>query len=691
MSAQFDLENAVDDLKNLQSELELSKTDSNTPVIIRGGGGKKNRRKKKSGKKTIMNSFDEDSINAEHDSSPPLEQPHLPDPPSSPGLSLVESPQTAGTTAITEAASASASTTTTTISKAINMTTTPGKKQPLLHPQGVDPLTGCAVSGSGGGKVWSSIRASNSIEDNDVGDNDSDCPKVAKSLAEELSAAQSQVNTSKSNKNFNKNQPQVMDKTDHPFFNKYHITPRFSAIFGYGGEGRLGVVNDAYIRRSQEYIAANDPNINGNDICNVFRRGYSFPGTYEENNIKAKTEGPQDKPQQQSSPKTAEEWWRNVQVSEEWREIRIHALRSARHLNVRESLEWRSCGRQDEKSMVGFQTSNMRHKLHSSQRQFGSFKGEACGWEKMHIGSFVGRKKFKATKSRPRPSSAPSSTPSSSPSSIEATENPKFKNSKRRSTNLNRKHVTLRIVGRSSSSCTSTKPKEFTCYVDTKMPMWNIMSAIRRVANIPNLPFKLMGPVLGSLTGTPSGSTRKKLREIKDPALIYDQSVLEVRIESESQKSAKSDIKGDTGVGFSILAREPMEYLRCSSPEDFGMQRFVDADVDVIKKKRKKARKKVRKAVEYDDNGRKVVGGWRGKGKGRKGSVSSVIVVGGSRSNSARSTKGTVGGRSKSPLDGCSNVLIQGKRIKRPLPLPPAPQNSVNMFPPNVPVIRIDL
>ena len=169
------------------------------------------------------------------------------------------------------------------------------------------------------------------------------------------------------------------------------------------------------------------------------------------------------------------------------------------------------------------------------------------------------------------------------------------------------------------------KKKLLTCDIDTRAELWEVCEGIRRISKVSARQVTLHSRALG--------------KEITAPRDIFDGDV--VIIDSEINAVSSENLPGGS---FSSLAREPMAYMRSISPENFGPPQSLEKDSDkereggkssvasedaqgvgdgsitktktkTTMKKKKKKKKTLRKrrkkenntAIEYDENGHKVV------------------------------------------------------------------------------------
>ena len=130
--------------------------------------------------------------------------------------------------------------------------------QPKLHPQGIDPRTGIAVVGSGGGIPFSKKMQKQHIDALQVA-YEASFPAKQRHFHDEsarvyhANTAASAASAAKAATTSGAAAPPLAIRPDGkiiwntaPFFNKHNLTPRVNAFFGMG---EAGVKRDAYIQR----------------------------------------------------------------------------------------------------------------------------------------------------------------------------------------------------------------------------------------------------------------------------------------------------------------------------------------------------------------------------------------------------------------------------------------------------------
>ena len=129
----------------------------------------------------------------------------------------------------------------------------PYNPQPILHPQGIDPRTGKAVVGSGGGIPYSKKMHKQHMDSLQSAYTASIPKRHFHDQSAQVYHANTAASTNASAASIKPPVPPITFRPDGkiiwntaPFFNKHNLTPRVNAFFGIG-DGR--VKRDAYIQR----------------------------------------------------------------------------------------------------------------------------------------------------------------------------------------------------------------------------------------------------------------------------------------------------------------------------------------------------------------------------------------------------------------------------------------------------------
>ncbi|GMH78011.1 hypothetical protein TL16_g07627 [Triparma laevis f. inornata] len=466
------------------------------------------------------------------------------------------------------------------------------RTQPNLHPQAVDPCTGLAIAGSGGGLAYAS-RSKEKHLDN----------------LKTLLVNDSIVTVKPDGK-------VIWDTA--PFFNKSNITPRVNVFFGCGG----GNDRDAYMQRM-----IHDRDLPGTDVCRdravpkegvelemgeeggEVRVDYSrvssgrerFQTAFEREELSGR-EGDEEEEEEEEPTSYAEIHRVNeaktstiekivanggsYAINYMWRQQQVDKIRQQKDEGKKNNiLEDRSSS----DTLNGFYTGLKNHKIHRDRRVFGKFPGAGCvkpgeAWEEgLKERRRRGRKKGKKTLERQR-------TDSELSACVEVTK-PK-----------RRKHAPAIVrVTVKYSEPGSGKKKKSVVEIDTRAAMWELCEGVRRVTGVNVI----------SLVSQRLQSTISSPYDIADGDVIY--------VTLDESGIGNSPIGGT----FSTLGRQPMSYMRSVSPNSFGLPGHVhnsnknynsgednndnNGETKKRKKKRKKKRRATQAAVEYDENGHKVV------------------------------------------------------------------------------------
>ncbi len=450
-------------------------------------------------------------------------------------------------------------------------------RQPKLHPQAIDPSSGKALSGSGGGSTFAAnMKAEKFLA---VKALHMAATQMSISVADSTPishASHHTINvTATTNMLHNTLRPdgRIIWNTA-PFFNKHNIAPRLRANFGFS-EGS-SISRDQYImrQRADQELALTDP---------IRDRAVPIPEVaveIDDDEVRYSDAGAiavASQREPKSSITTRIEGAGSYSLTHAWRQMKIREARDrAEKEDSKDVIKSRVVG-----SMSGFYTTLRPYQVHRDRRIFGKFPGAGCvrpgeAWEE-GLEEIKRREESEPKPTRKKNLENVRVRSESICSAVVEVQKPKKKN-------IAPGIVRVRLFMRSSDK------EGKVCEIDTRAALWEICEGIRQVLKL-------------------KGEVNLRCRRTFDKIVT---SGYDIADDDDLVVEVKDFIDKATGGFMGGLSREPMSYMRSVSPANFGLPREVSKLKHTkTKKKDKKKNKKVRRRskmrVEYDENGHKLL------------------------------------------------------------------------------------
>ena len=275
-------------------------------------------------------------------------------------------------------------------------------------------------------------------------------------------------------------------------------------------------------------------------------------------------------------------------------------------------------------SMVGFNTSQTKYKVHRDRRVFGEFPGAGS----VKPGE-VWEEGLESLRESARENSREGGVPTKVPTRARTGTTDsvcsaivEVKKIKHRRFAPGIVRVTLKWAAKKGEKSSSV------CEIDTHAALWEIFEGIRWIAGV-QADFSLWREERGGGREEVRGRIHTPMRGLLLANLVRNEFIVSPSPLPPAPLTLARQIKkgldvvdGDVlnlvvggggigeqskGGGFSKIARTPMSYMRSVSPANFGLPRDVAAEEPATKKKKKGGRKKLKKKrIEYDENGHMV-------------------------------------------------------------------------------------